>query len=720
MYKSKICPICGEQFSPKSARQIYCKRLVVRKCVVCGKEYNSECVKDYSRCCSADCTKLYAHTQSVASYANITKTCVLCGKSFTPKNNTQKICEDQHFRTCVVCGKSFEIIWKPGRNIDDIARTCSPECKTKLTFAKGNPAQRPECKAKAKQTYLDNYGVDHPMHSEVVKTKVDNTMQDRYGKKRFSQTEEYKVRAIETNKKRYGTDWAMQNPSIKKKSEDTLMSNFEVTNPMQSAEIVAGMQKSYKAKTGYDFPFQNPEVKEKIKETNRSVYGCENVLQNPDVRAKATETMRERFGVTSALQSEEIKARVKATNRERYGYDNPAQAPEVQAKIANTMLERHGVAHYNESWIYRKSVMTDASKVEEWKAFLEDPEQYIKTHFDHKPNYKELQDVLGVNTTTIWVHLTRIGKLDLIQFVLSYLENDIVDILHSINPNMQIIQHERQLIKPYEIDIYLPEYKIGIEINPTSTHNSSVGSHTNPAKAPSYHKMKTDMCEEHGVFLFHIFGYEWHHKQEIIISMLRNLLCCNLTKIYARNCELRIVEPKEAYIFLQENHRQGGVYSQYRYGLYYKGELVSLMTFGKLRNTLGLNGNNLSDCWELVRFCNKLNTTVVGGASKLFKHFIREHNPNKIRSFSDRAHTKGSLYTLLGFSAVKQNSENYVWVNLTNNKAYNRVNAQKHNLKAFFKDDTIDLTKTERQIMEEHGYVRVYDSGTITWEWRQS
>ena len=177
---------------------------------------------------------------------------------------------------------------------------------------------------------------------------------------------------------------------------------------------------------------------------------------------------------------------------------------------------------------------------------------------------------------------------------------------------------------------------------------------------------------------------------------------------------------KEAYTFLSHNHRQGGVHSAVRYGLYYDGELVSLMTFGKMRNTLGIGKEDLSDCWELVRFCNKLNTSVVGAASKLFKHFVKTHLPNRVRSFSDRAHTKGNLYATLGFNQVTISRPGYVWVDLDTDMSYSRVHAQKHNLKKFLGDDTIDLTKSERQIMEEHGFVQVFDSGTITWEWKST
>ena len=137
-----------------------------------------------------------------------------------------------------------------------------------------------------------------------------------------------------------------------------------------------------------------------------------------------------------------------------------------------------------------------------------------------------------------------------------------------------------------------------------------------------------------------------------------------------------------------------------------------------MRSTIGMDKSDMSDCWELSRFCSKLNTTVTGGADKLFQTFIRQYNPSKIRSFSDRSHTRGGLYPKLGFIEINRSSANYVWVNAKTDVAYHRINAQKRNLKKFLKDDSIDLSQSENQIMVAYGYVRVYDSGTITWEWQ--
>lgn len=354
----------------------------------------------------------------------------------------------------------------------------------------------------------------------------------------------------------------------------------------------------------------------------------------------------------------------------------------------------------------------------EYVMFANDPYLYISNNFADKPTYRDLQIKLDAAPSTIQQCLHRFNAEHLVQRYTSTMEQDILQYIHTLGIT-ETIRNVRNIITPYELDIYLPEYKIGIECNPTVTHNSSVcdpwGS---PAKPVRYHQQKTDLCEEKGIRLFHIFGYEWTHKQDIIKSMIANMLGKNQRKVFARNCEIRELSGAEAFKFLEQNHRQGGVNSKYRYGLFYKDELVSVMTFSKMRNTIGRPDD---EAYELVRFCSKLNTTVVGGASKLFTHFIRfveeQTRHFKIISFSDRAHTSGNLYKTLGFTEDHGSGAGYMWVDLATDIAYSRISAQKHNIKKFLKDESIDLTKSETKTMIDHGYVQVFDSGTICWKW---
>ena len=144
-------------------------------------------------------------------------------------------------------------------------------------------------------------------------------------------------------------------------------------------------------------------------------------------------------------------------------------------------------------------------------------------------------------------------------------------------------------------------------------------------KESKYHLNKTELCEKQGIRLIHIFEDEWLYKQNIVKSRLKSLLGLTDEKIYARKCKIKDVSFSDCKIFLEENHIQGNVNAKHRYGLYYNDELVSIMTFGSKRKNLGSKSEDES--YELLRFCNKLNTTVVGGASRLMNYFIKTHNP---------------------------------------------------------------------------------------------
>ena len=190
--------------------------------------------------------------------------------------------------------------------------------------------------------------------------------------------------------------------------------------------------------------------------------------------------------------------------------------------------------------------------------------------------------------------------------------------------------------------------------------------------------------------------------------MIANLLGKTETKIYARKCEIRTVETNECTDFLNKNHIQGWCPSQIKLGLYCDNELVSLMTFGKSRHFIG-DGKMQ---YELLRFCNKINTQVIGGASKLFKYFIETYNPNSVLSYSDRRWSKGNLYNKLGFTFSHFSKPNYYYV--IGNVRKNRFNFRKSILVKKY-DCPEDLSESE--FCKKQKWHRIYDCGTAVYKW---
>ena len=133
------------------------------------------------------------------------------------------------------------------------------------------------------------------------------------------------------------------------------------------------------------------------------------------------------------------------------------------------------------------------------------------------------------------------------------------------------------------------------------------------------------------------------------------------------------------------------------------------MTFGRGRKCL-----NSKIGYELYRYCCKEGIQVVGGASRLFKHFLKEYNPNSIESFSSNDISNGNLYQQLGFEKVSD-SIGYWYVDKEMNR-YHRYKFTKYSLV----NEGYDKDKTEYEIMNERGFYRIYDSGQTKWRYENT
>jgi very-short-patch-repair endonuclease len=251
-----------------------------------------------------------------------------------------------------------------------------------------------------------------------------------------------------------------------------------------------------------------------------------------------------------------------------------------------------------------------------------------------------------------------------------------------------------------QLDFLIHDKKLAIEFNGLYWHNELF-------RDSKYHLNKTNICNSKGYELIHIFEDEWNNKQDIVKSILSNRLNLNKNRIYARNCEIREVDTITTNKFLFENHIQGIVITKYKYGLYFENNLVSLMTLSKGRKFLG----GKEDEYELTRFVNKINTTVIGGADRLFKHFIKNINPSKIISYSDIRYFNGNMYEKLGFKKTSVTLPNYWYV--LNGEKYHRYNFRKSELVKH----GFDKNKTEKEIMFDRKIYRIYDCGNLKWEY---
>lgn len=290
-------------------------------------------------------------------------------------------------------------------------------------------------------------------------------------------------------------------------------------------------------------------------------------------------------------------------------------------------------------------------------------------------------------------------KDHLYSFNISSQEHEIKDFLktHKIN-----FEKNNRKILGKEMDIFIPELNIGIEFNGLYWHSEKF-------RDKFYHYNKLLDAKSKGIFLLNIWEDDWKNKRYIIESIIKNKVKINENRIYARNCLLRMLDNRDKRGFLDKSHLQGNINSSINLGLYYKDELVSLMTFGKKRMILNSGSYNINK-YELLRFCNKLNTSVVGSASKLFKHFVKNYDFSEIITYSNLDISDGNLYKVLGFKEEGHTGINYWWVK--NGVKYHRSNFMKHKLVK----GGADPNKTENEIMKERGYFKLYGTGNIKWK----
>jgi len=543
--------------------------------------------------------------------------------------------------------------------VNNIYQTNLCICGKPLSFIGFKGGHRKSCgdkvcySVKRKETCIDEYGVDNPKKSKEILQKEKVGILNRWNGSHYMMNDDVKLRFKESMIKNHGVEWAQQSDIISKKSRESYSNNLNLPESLK---------------------------KRSEKFFNKSIIDRDNIV------TKRKNTIIEKYGSIDNFYNY-LNYKVKEKSILNHGVNHHMSHPDIIKKRVDSY--KKGVTDklidilpINLEYVGRGLNNNEIDSIISIKCLdcgdnFDINRQLLKFRIDRS-------DDVCLKCNPILCGRSKM-KLDVLEFI-------------KLNYTGDIISNTRSVIDN-EIDIYLPDLGLAFEFN-------GLHQHSDLHKDKYYHINKSNDCLDKDIQLIHIWEDDWLYKTNIIKSIILNKIG-NSNRIFARKCIIKEVDNKLVRSFLVNNHIQGFVGSKIKLGLFHNDELVSLMTFGSLRKSLGYNSKENS--YELLRFCNKLNSSVIGGASKLFKHFTKSYEVNQVISYSDTSRGVGNLYEKLGFKFSHNSDPNYYWV--INNIRKHRFNFRKDRLVSL----GYDKEKTEIQIMNELGYYRIFDCGSKKW-----
>ena len=676
------------------------------------------------------------------------------------------------FPKCKICGSDCkrEIYLYPVGFNDANLYTCCKRCallygaqKSKQTniqkYGVSNVSLLKEIQEKKNKTCMEHYGVTNPSKVKEIcdkrsdtilerfntrnvnelpeiKQKIKNTCLERYGVENAMYCPEIVDKIKQTNLKKFGSEWFLGTEECLEKTKKTVMEKYGVSNINQTEEAKQKSSERVKNRTTDEKLNNIISLYENVKEITHININCYKRVSNLLKYSKMTDNVELKERISIQLKRYQNKLieeygtcditldQIKEINKERgrnknaetckvkYGTSNVMNVPEIRDKIIESNHKKYNVDWYTQSEQHKKLLHYKNMKNRYYYFSNNDYvtpefdfEYYINGHEDDclKWKCKKCGSIFEDYRHDCFHGIGRCLECYPKSNNISKQEKDVLDFVKTIY-NGQIIENTKSFIDKYELDLVCPDKKIAIEFDGVHWHTTEF------IHDAEYHLKKTELCEEKGFQLIHIFENEWRDKNDIVKSRLKSIFGIHDNVVYARKCEIKEVDVKETRSFLENNHIQGNVISKINIGLFYNNELVSLMTFGGYRINLGREAKENE--YELLRFCNKLNYHIPGAAGKLLNYFIKKYNPIKIISYADRRWSIGNLYEKLGFKFIKNTQVNYYY-NI-HDELENRFNWRKSVLINKLKIFNENLTEIEN--MKNNGYYQIFDCGSKLYE----
>jgi hypothetical protein len=470
-----------------------------------------------------------------------------------------------------------------------------------------------------------------------------------------------------------------------------------------------------KQKYGVTNPSQIPGWRDKVKATNLNKYGVENYV-NP---AKAKQTQIVKYG-TYYVNTTDYKNSVKHTSLEKYGVEHFTQSSDVKKRQYTTNLVRYGVEKpLSLVGKQKKAVIPKMKKMYTFiqkyatanNLLVELPDE--STFISDSKNRTFNTTCLTCNTSfsanwrsaTVPVVCKACNKPGWI----SKWEREVSDYIKSLISH-DVINNYREYEDGviHELDIYIPELKLGFECNGVYWHGE-----LNGGKSKYYHVKKTNYYETNAIRVIQIWDAEWAYKKEIVKSRIRNLLGITSVRIAARKLIPSVISSKDARKFFNENHIGGFLPAKYHIGLLdTDGNIITGMSVST-KGRLGISATQA----ELLRFASKLDYVIIGGFSRLMKFLLKTVAPEltgqPIVSYADRrwSWANNCVYTHAGFTLVRKTNPSYWYVK--SGKLHHRTLFMKHLLPQKLAMFDAGLTEFENMILNK--YDRVWDCGELVY-----
>lgn len=439
---------------------------------------------------------------------------------------------------------------------------------------------------------LVKYGTNTPAESDVIKLKMLQTIN--------AKSEEDRL-------------------IIKNKRSQTNIKNYGVDNPCKVKEIIEKRVKIFKQHNTWRINFEMTMIQR---------YGSVIPQRVDSIKQATINTNMKRYGVKYTLQSDNVKLSIKLTNADKYGVEHPMQ---------NSAYKEIVVSHINKTYLnklkiyYKDYILLD--KNNDIYTFCCD----LNNEHNFTINATLLHSRHADKTTLCTVcNPCNSSKSGLELQLLEFIKNNYCG---------NVVSNTRKVINGFELDIYLPDIKIAFEFNGTYWHSEQ-------HKPMAYHKIKTDLCEEVGIQLIHVYQDDWLYKKNVVKFKILKLLNKIYSKIHADSCIIKELLPEESILFITDNTLLlNDLQNSTTYGLFYNDILVSTLTYRRHY-----------EAYEIVSYCDILSYIVVGGYTKLFNYFIDIINPTSVYSYVDRSWLDNTLFIQFNFKAVCITSPSYYYV----------------------------------------------------------